>query len=234
MQRLSSVTKTLQIISLDVASDPEYFVTNVYNVGDLVAPRTNFGGGNMGSGGGGMGGGGMGGGGQAGGGMGGMGGGGMGGGGMGGMGGGGGGMFCIQDELKTSTPAAPPKKENATSRRPQPIATPQGSTPTEAWSAYFSNSHPAPEVVRVTVRELMKNNQSDQIIGLINGALQNNQSQHWMYEAMVLAMQISGSPKSDIERALMSAVDLAGDENDLMIVADYMVKNGCKKEHCVC
>ncbi|MCH2183835.1 MAG: VWA domain-containing protein, partial [Mariniblastus sp.] len=61
--------ETLQIISLDVASDPEYFVTNVYNVGDLVAPRTNFGG---------MMGGGMGGGGMGGGGMGGMGGGGMG------------------------------------------------------------------------------------------------------------------------------------------------------------
>ncbi|MDG2186498.1 MAG: hypothetical protein P8K79_12530, partial [Mariniblastus sp.] len=148
-----------------------------------------------------------------------------------GMGGGGmgGGMFCIQDELKTSAPAAPSKKENKTSRRPQPIATPPGSTPTEAWSAYFSNSHPAPEVVRVTVRELMKNNQSDQIIGLINGALQNNQSQPWMYEAMVLSMQIVGSPKSDVERALMSAVDLAGDENDLMIVADYMVKNGMQK-----
>nr|ABX10569.1 hypothetical secreted protein [uncultured planctomycete 5H12] len=36
--------ETLQIISLDVASDPEYFVTNVYNVGDLIAPRSNFGG----------------------------------------------------------------------------------------------------------------------------------------------------------------------------------------------
>ena len=110
--------ETLQIISLDVASDPEYFVTNVYNVGDLVAPRSNFGGQSFGGGGSGMGGGGMGGGG--------MGGGGMGGGGM-GSGGMGGGMFCIQDELKTSAPAAPSKKENKTSRRPQPIATPPGS-----------------------------------------------------------------------------------------------------------
>ncbi len=215
--------ETLQVISLDVASDPEYFVRNVYNVGDLVAPRTNFGGMGMG---GGMGGGGMGG--MGGGGMGGMGGGGMGGGGMGG-GGMGGGMFCIQDEVKTSTPVAPKAKEKTTSGRPQPIATPQGSTPTVAWNEYFRNTHPAPSIVRTTVRELMKNNQQDQIIGLINGALQNNQSQPWMYEAMVLAMQISGSPKSDIERALMSAVDLAGDQNDLMIVADYMVKNGMQK-----
>jgi hypothetical protein len=74
--------EVLLIISLDDAEDTEYFVTNVYNVGDLVAPRFNpggMGGGMMG----GMGGGMMGG---MGGGMGGM------GGGMGGMGGGMGGM----------------------------------------------------------------------------------------------------------------------------------------------
>ena len=132
--------EVLLIISKDVASDPEFFVRNVYNVGDLVAPRIPI------QGGGGIGGG-QGGGGQ-GGGFGG-GGGGRGGGGSGLGGGGGGGVFCVVDSL--DSPEAVKSDKKAT-----PITTPtNGDTPLESWTTYFNEKHPAPSRVRATARKLM-------------------------------------------------------------------------------
>ena len=207
--------EVLQIISLDVAGDPEWFVTNIYNVGDLVAPRRSVGGvggGNFGGGGGG---------GQGGGGMGG-GGGGFGGGGQGGGAqAGAGGIFCLQDTVSS-----------------QPVSTPANNQPTtsaiqlsngQTWSDYFAASFADPASIRLTVRELMNDSKPDSVIELVQAAIGHNQVQPWMYEAMVLAMQITERPQSEIERALMSAIDLSNDSSDAMIVVDYMAKNGLEK-----
>ncbi len=217
--------EVLTIISLDVASDPEFFVTNVYNVGDLVAPRIPIGG--LGGGANGFGGGGGGGfgGGGGGGGLGG-GGGGFGGGGQGG--GGGGGVFCIVDTLDSDQPKEPAKKQSATKEVTR-ISIPAGDVPFEAWTGYFADHHPAPARVRHTVRELMKEKNADQVVGMILGAIQNSQTQPWMYEALVLALQIAEKPESEIARALTSAVDFSYDKNDVMIAAKYMIDNHMEK-----
>jgi hypothetical protein len=209
--------EVLRIISKDVAGDPEFFVTNVYNVGDLVAPRQSFGGGGFGGGGGGFGGGG-----QQGGGFGGGGGGfGRGGGGN----GGGGGVFCIQDndagEYQVSTPT-----KNV---RGQFINLNSTESPAVAWSEYFARTHANPADVRETARQLMKQRKPNDVIALVQGAIKHNQSGSWMYEALVLSMQIAEWPQSDIERALMSTVDLTDSLEDAMIVADYMVRNSMEK-----
>ncbi len=211
--------EVLNVISLDVASDPEFFVTNVYNVGDLVAPRVpiqgigGFGGGGGGlGGGGGFGGGGLGGGG--------LGGGGLGGGGLGG--GGGGGVFCMVDSLDEQQEA----DRQADARR---IVTPAGETPLEAWSAYFAEHHPDPARVRETARELMNERQTEQITAMILAAIQHDQAQPWMYEAFVLALKIGNHGDAEIARALTSAVDLSKDKNDVLIAARYLIENGLEK-----
>ena len=61
--------------------------------------------------------------------------------------------------------------------------------------------------------------------GMILGAIQNNQSQPWMYEALILALQISNRPETEVARALTSAVDLSYDKNDVLIAAKYMIDN---------
>jgi hypothetical protein len=222
--------EVMLIISLDSASDPEFFVTNVYNVGDLVAPRFPIGGGGVGGGGGGFGGGGQGGGG--------FGGGGQGGGGFGGGfggGGAGGGLFCVQDTETTAVPTAinstttPAKTTAAKPETVTLIPLPSEAESYQAWSDYFKSNHPSPARVRATIRKLMSDDQPETIVAMIFGAIQNDQSHSWMYEAMVLAMQIAGKPKSEIERALLSAVDMAGEVSDVMIVADYMARNGMEK-----
>ena len=173
--------EVLTLISLDDATDPDFFVTNVYNVGDLVAPRIPVGGGIGG-------------------------------------GGGGGGVFCVVDGLDTEEPEA------VTS-----IEIPSGDTELDAWSDYFENNRPAPARVRETVRQLMKNKETDQTTGLILGAIQHGQTRPWMYEALVLALQIGEKPEEEIARALSSAVDLSYDKNDVMIAAKYMIDSGLER-----
>jgi hypothetical protein len=210
--------EVLKIISLDDASDVKWFVTNVYNVGDLVAPKTSGGGGFGQGGGGGQGGFG---GGQGGGGF---GGGGQGGGGFGG--GGGGGMFCVQDEKQVSLVTDKTDSKVAEiDRKPQAIVLADINDPQIAWSNYFSETFANPADVRATARKLMKERKPGQAVTMILAAIQHDQFQPWMHEALVLAMQISGRPQSDIERALMSAVDLSEDDNDILIAAQYMARN---------
>ena len=213
--------EVLRIISLSNVSDPENLVTDVYNVGDLVAPRFNpFAGlgGGLGGGGGGLGGGG-----------GGLGG---GGGGLGGGGGGragGGGAFCIQDSPVSTTSQVEAKNVSATQKTPSVIELNSDAQPVEAWTDYFSRVHPSPADVRETVRSYIVAKRFDDIVGLIYGAVQNDRVEPWMFEALGYAMKLSGKPKSEIERVFMSAMDFATSPSDALDVAKYMLKSGMEK-----
>ena len=188
---------------------------SVYNVGDLVAPRapiqTGLGG--QGNGQGGFGGG-------------------QGGQGFGGGGARGGGQFCVQessvslskytnDQVKTTV-------EKPAAKKPKTINLIEG-RPNVAWSVYFRENYADPVDVRLTARKLMKANQPEEVVAMVHGAIQNDQLHGWMYEALVLAMQVTGSPQSEVERALMSAVDLSTDDNDVLMAAQYMAVNGMEK-----
>ena len=223
--------EVLQIVSIDDAeTDPNFLVTNVYNVGDLVAPRSNAGGGLGGIGGGIGGGGGLGGGGGFGGGGGGFGGGG------GGRGGGGGGVFCVQESSLVLI-----KSNGDATSKPAPVSPKVGVEPevqiltlpanangvtATTWSDYFENVFANPKSVKLTVREMMQEKKTDEIVSLILGAVEHDQRQNWMYEALTLAMQIAERPRSEVERALMSAVDLSSDVNDMLYAAHYMANHG--------
>ncbi|MFZ5833525.1 MAG: hypothetical protein ACOY3P_25850, partial [Planctomycetota bacterium] len=221
-------------------------VTKVYPVADLVLPvsQTAFSGG-FGGLGGGIGGGGGGGFGGGGGGFGG-GGGGFGGGG-GGFGGGGGGFFnvppgilpqvppggfqafSVEDDLtqpanvsiEKGAAAAPATVEEAL-----PVDAQMTADPAVFWSEYFATHEPAPRAVREGVRQLMEAKQYDHLIELIQAALRNGQPQPWMYEALVLAMQADARPDDEVDRAVMSAVDLAQNSLDLMYIGVYLSRLG--------
>ena len=209
--------EVLRIISIDNINDPENLVTDVYNVGDLVAPRFNAGGG-FGGGGGGFGGGG-------GGGLGGGGGGGFGGG---GQGGGGGGVFCVQDTTVSTMPVVR-KASTPASRSPRAIELNHGGDANKAWTEYFASVHPAAADVRATVRKHHKAGNYDEIISLVNGAIRNDEIQPWMFEALGLAMKLGGKSQHEIERAFMSAVDFASSTESAMEAAKYMLGAGMEK-----
>ena len=60
---------------------------------------------------------------------------------------------------------------------------------------------------------------------MILGAIQANQNQPWMYETLVLAMQIGNHGEAEIARALTSAVDLSQDRTDIMVAAKVSVRH---------
>ena len=217
--------EVLRIIRIEDVENPEFLVTNVYNVGDLVAPRMNMGGGMMGGmmgGMGGMGGGMMGG-------MGGMGGG-MGGGMMGGMGGMGGGMFCLQESRLLNLDEAATSSTRRNARKPSHLQA-DSLLPVESrWRDYFSK-HPAvdPAAIRETIRQLMDQSNPTEVVYLLNGAIENGQFQHWMFEAMVLAMRIADFPQQEIERAILSTLDVSSNPEDTLYAAQYMAANGMEQ-----
>lgn len=216
-----------------INSNPEkYLTTKVYNVGDLVVPI--IGGGGFG---GGFGGGGFGGGGQGG-----FGGGGFGGGGRGGFGGGGrggggfgGGLFCIQDETRVTT-----KKEEK--RGPESkiqarfettpvikVETEANESVNDAWDRFFKNNHADPARVAKTAERMIKYERFDELVAMLLGALRNDQGRPWMYQGLAFAMEANGSPKSEIERALMSAADFGAGADELMVAAVQMTRMGMDK-----
>jgi len=105
--------------------------------------------------------------------------------------------------------------------------TEKGADPEAAWSSYFSKHQDVePAAIRASARQLMNDQNYADATAMIRAALRTGQPQSWMYEALALAMQLGGSSKTDIERALMSAVDFSDNPDDLMYVAQYMARSG--------
>ncbi len=164
------------------------------------------------------------------------------GGGMGGMGGGGGGgMFAVEDDLRLSgrnaapqaAPIAPQVNPGFEAAKFAPVAEvkpiqitlEEGADPTKVWDAHFAANSEEPAVVRATVRTLFKAQKPEHAAAVIMAALRHGQAQPWMYEALGLAMESQGARVSEIERALLSAVDFSNQPDDLLKVADYMLKS---------
>ncbi len=200
----------------------------VYPVADLVLPiqSNNFQGGLGGLGGGG--GGGLGGGGGGGGGLGGGGGGFGGGGGGGGFGGGGGGFFSVPDDT-TDAPAdltLTPAQTPAQPAEIAPIDVDPAADPVAFWDQYFQSHDIDPPQIRQATRDLMRAGKTSHTIALVRAALRHGHPQPWMYEALGIAMQVEGYDNSEIERALMSAVEFVDSPSQLLYVAQYLSRIG--------
>ncbi len=208
-----------------IDADPEkYLTTKVYNVGDLVVPIISGGGGFGGGQGGGQGGGGFGGGGQ--------GGGGFGGGGGGRGGGGGGGLFPIQDEIKIGAKKQGPKSKIQARFETTPVIrveVKENESFDDAWNNYFKANHADPAQVAATAGRMSKYERFDELVALLTAALRNNQSRPWMYQGLAIAMEANGSPKSEVERALLSAADFGASPDELMVAAVHLTRAGLHK-----
>ena len=154
--------------------------------------------------------------------------------------------FAVPDELKMSSkkndpakPASDPAKPAAANAKPEAAAStkaaPQG-IPTQnpvvvqgkriaaaaggdreaAWDALFAGKVSDADI-RETARQLMHEKNYEESIALIQSALRNGQGQSWMYEALGLSLELAGKPLTEVERALMSAVDFSRDTNELSI-----------------
>ncbi|MBX3415754.1 MAG: hypothetical protein KF708_23925 [Pirellulales bacterium] len=124
---------------------------------------------------------------------------------------------------KPAAPAAAPVNEPV---EPIKLDIPAGADVEQAWNDYFASHTPDEAVVRETVRRLKKAKQYQQVIGLVKGALRNQQPQPWMYEVLGIALVAEGRSRNEVERSLMSALDFANDGLDALYVAAFMAQNG--------
>jgi len=146
--------------------------------------------------------------------------------------------FAVEDDLSIVAPATPagaavPATVNAAASEAKrarvekiELEIPAGMSPAEAWDKYFVANEPSEAAVRAAVRGLMQSRKYEQVIAVIEAALRHNQMQTWMYEALVLAMQAAERPQEEIERAVLSAVDLAESPFDLMMIALHLNQLG--------
>ncbi len=80
--------------------------------------------------------------------------------------------------------------------------------------------------MRETARQLMNQKKFGEVASLIRGALRNGWGQPWMYEVLGLAMEADNQPRTEIERALMSAVTMVRTTDDIMYIAQYLSRAG--------
>jgi uncharacterized membrane protein YgcG len=141
------------------------------------------------------------------------------------------------EEPQVRRPAATVKSKKAARIAVQPA---EGESLGAAWDRYFSEQkerllalpEPVPATaelmanVRETVRQMMYEKKFAEIPELVQAALRQGLVEPWMYEAMALAMRADGRKDDDLERALLSAVDLAASEDNLLVIASYMDNAG--------
>lgn len=102
-----------------------------------------------------------------------------------------------------------------------------GESPADAWLRFFAGETPAAADVRALVRKLAARGEHAEVVALVEAALNHAQGQPWMFEALALAHLAAGDEPAEVERALLSAVDLgAADPDNLIYAASYLARAG--------
>lgn len=95
----------------------------------------------------------------------------------------------------------------------------------ELWDDWFTASSPAPDQLRRIVVQLHTRNRHDHVVAAIEAALIHGHAQPWMYEVLALSMRIVGRPREDVERVLLSQVDVINvDVPGMLFVAAYLTR----------
>lgn len=123
--------------------------------------------------------------------------------------------------LLTAVPSADPP------RRVPRLGDLPDEDPGAFWRSYFKANRPAAGSVQARVRELNEAGRHDHVVGLIEAALINGQSQPWMYEILALSMSAVGRPQAEVERVVLSLSDFGqADYDSICQSARYLLSFG--------
>lgn len=84
--------------------------------------------------------------------------------------------------------------------------------------------------LRVSAAELGRAGKFDQAADLISAAIACGHAEPWMYESLAMALEAAGRPRADVERALLSAADVASSPVELLQLANYLARFGSDKQ----
>jgi tetratricopeptide (TPR) repeat protein len=120
---------------------------------------------------------------------------------------------------------------SAAAKIPLPRLDGSAGPPEKLWRDYFSQHQPASSAIAELILHLQADKKYDHVIAAIEAALLTGQSQPWMYDVLALTMQLTGRPKADVERALMSRLDFAAtDVPSTLFSAAYLARFGAKEQ----
>lgn len=119
----------------------------------------------------------------------------------------------LKDAASDDRGEDPPR---ASVRLPSGADLPAG-PPGDFWLDFFANNEPSPAAVRIRVRSLSEDELYDHVASLIEAALIHGQSQAWMYEILAMSMELSGRPREEIERVILSLSDFGAANYDSML-----------------
>ena len=124
-------------------------------------------------------------------------------------------------------PAAPVVQKPRPAKAIQ-IAPTAGQTVAQAWDAYFGQPDEQIDeaALRQTLRERMTAHEFGEVVEILQSALRSGYVRPWMYEALGLALEANKAPAEEVERAILSATDLTGDANEVMLAAVYLARMG--------
>ncbi|MHC4875208.1 MAG: hypothetical protein ACYTGL_01840 [Planctomycetota bacterium] len=89
-----------------------------------------------------------------------------------------------------------------------------GPSPFEHWFQYFKQNRPPADDLRRVVAKLLEAKQYEQIVAFLQAALANGQAEPWMFDVLAMAMRLADYPQAEIQRVLMSRVDLSPTDID--------------------
>ncbi len=97
----------------------------------------------------------------------------------------------------------------------------------EEWDRFLVEKSPKPDVVRELITGFSSSGQHAAAIGLIEASIRAGQVQPWMHEVLALSMELDKRPKAQIERVMLSGVDVgANDPASLAFLATYFSRLG--------
>ena len=84
--------------------------------------------------------------------------------------------------------------------------------------------------IRATAAVLGRTDRFELAANLLSATISTGHAEPWMYESLALALEGAGRPRVEVERALLSAADLASTPIDLLSLASYLARLGSKKQ----
>lgn len=86
------------------------------------------------------------------------------------------------------------------------------------WHIVLRDKKVAPQILADTLFRLHDDGKHESVIEGIESAIRNNKAQPWMYDALVQELKIAGRPQEQIDRAVLSRVDFAVDDEAQLLV----------------
>jgi hypothetical protein len=84
--------------------------------------------------------------------------------------------------------------------------------------------------LRVSAADLGRQGAYGRAADLLSAAIIAGHAEPWMYESLALALEMSGRPQADVERALMSSADFATSATELLQLANYLARFGADEQ----